>query len=123
MLMKDVDIESVRGFTEESSAGQKSRYCLPKLELVKFDGNPRGWLKFWTQFKGICENESILAEDKFQYLLQVTKKKSKAREIADSFLPMAQNYPKLIAYMKEQFGSDSTLIQVYVRDILKLVRQ
>lgn len=99
----------------------KSRYKLPKLELVKFNGEPKNWLNFWSQFKGIHENATLSSEEKFQYLIQATVIDSPARSVVLSFPPTAENYPKTIEYLKSRFGKDKILIEVYVRDLLGLV--
>ncbi|CAG7824208.1 unnamed protein product, partial [Allacma fusca] len=60
-------------------------------------------------------------EEKFQYLIQSTLENSKAREVVESFPPTAENYTKAIGYMKERFGKDEVLVEVYVRELLRLV--
>lgn len=57
------------------SCNARSKYKLPKLELRKFNGDPKEWLAFWSQFKGIHEDNSISEENKFQYLIQATVEK------------------------------------------------
>lgn len=101
--------------------GGRSRYKLPKLKLVEFSGSPKEWLNFWSQFKGIHEDESISAEEKFQYLIQATVSESVARRVVCSFPPTADNYAKAIEYLKSRFGKEKVLVEMYVRDLLKLV--
>lgn len=114
--------EEIRKQSSVSCCGDgKSRYKLPKLELVKFNGEPKDWLNFWSQFKGIHEDENLSSEEKFQYLLQATVVDSPARSVVSSFPPTADNYPKAVKYLKSRFGKDKILIEVYVRDLLKLV--
>lgn len=43
----------------------KSRYKLPKLKLIEFDGCPKQWLNFWSQFKGIDEDKHLSPEENF----------------------------------------------------------
>ncbi|GFX09228.1 DUF1758 domain-containing protein [Trichonephila clavipes] len=45
---------------------------LPNFELPTFEGNPRDWLNFWTQFIKIHNVVNIDDLDKFQYLIQST---------------------------------------------------
>lgn len=78
----------------------KSRYKLPKIEMVKFDGSPNEWLSFWSQFKGIHEDRNLSDKQKFQYLIQATATDSPARRVVGSFPPTAENYPKTIKYLK-----------------------
>lgn len=103
------------------STGGRSRYKLPKLKLVEFSGSPREWLNFWSQFKGIHEDEGLSPEEKFQYLIQSTVSESVARRVVCSFPPTADNYAKAIDHLKSRFGKEKVLVEVYVRDLLKLV--
>ncbi|XP_037041742.1 uncharacterized protein LOC119078344 [Bradysia coprophila] len=104
-----------------TSLKDKSRYKLPKLKLVEFNGSPREWLTFWSQFKGINDNESMSSEEKFQYLIQATVDGSVARRVVKSFPPTGENYEKAIQHLKSRFGKENVLVEVYVRDLLKLV--
>lgn len=99
----------------------RSKYKLPKLELQKFGGDPIEWLGWWSQFKGIDEDKTLSAELKFQYLIQATVPKSAAHDLVTSFPPTSENYPKAIKYLKSRFGNDKILVEVYVRELLKLV--
>lgn len=94
--------------TNVSYSGEvRTRYKLPKLELVQFDGEPKNWLNFWSQFKGIHENDNVSSEEIFQYLIQATVVDSPARSVVASFPPTSENYPKAIKYLKTRFGKDS----------------
>ncbi|GBM98591.1 hypothetical protein AVEN_215101-1 [Araneus ventricosus] len=98
-----------------------SKCKLPEIQLPTFDGNPREWLNFWTQFQKIHEEASIDERDKYQYLIQSTVPGSTPREIVESFPATAENYKKAVEYLKERFGKESVLVQVYIRDLLQLV--
>ncbi|GFX01136.1 integrase catalytic domain-containing protein [Trichonephila clavipes] len=98
-----------------------TKFKLPNIELPTFDGNPRDWLNFWTQFEKIHDDVNIDDRDKFQYLIQSTAPRSSPREIVESFPATAANYKKAIEYLKEIHGNISVLIQVYIRDLLQLV--
>lgn len=100
---------------------EPKRYKLPKLKLVEFDGNPKGWLGFWSQLKEIHDDKSLSTEVKFQYLIQATVEESDARKVVSSFPPTGANYHKAIDHLKSRFGKDKVLIEVYVRDLLALV--
>jgi len=106
-----------------SVQGSKKSYRLPKLEWKKFGGDPKEWLGFWSQFQSVHEDQTIAPQEKFQYLVQATVEKSKARNVVESFPPTAQNYPKVIEYLNERFGKKDVLVEVYTRELLKLVLQ
>ncbi|XP_024872411.1 uncharacterized protein LOC112454980 [Temnothorax curvispinosus] len=96
---------------------------LPKIELKKFSGDVKEWLPFWSQFKKIHEDANINKGDKFQYLLQAMTPESRAAELVASFPPIEENYDGAIASLKNRFGRDEVLVEVYVRELLKLVMQ
>ncbi|XP_035229447.1 uncharacterized protein LOC118201449 [Stegodyphus dumicola] len=56
-----------------------------------------------------------------QYLLQAMEPKSKAERLVLSFPATAANYPKAIEQLRERFGREDLLVQIYVRDLLSLV--
>lgn len=97
------------------------KFKLPQIELKKFGGDVKEWLSFWSLFKKIHEDESIVREDKFQYLIQAIIPGTRARELVDSFPPTGDNYVKVIDSLKSRFGRDDLLVEVYVRELLKLV--
>ncbi|KAF6207540.1 hypothetical protein GE061_015987 [Apolygus lucorum] len=101
---------------------KKSRSLkLFKLEPKKYDGSLQGWIGFWAMFRTIHEDKDLDLEKKFLYLLQLTKEGSPARELLDSFPPSAQNYPKAIETLTNRFGRTDMLVELYVRELLKLV--
>ncbi|GFT83619.1 integrase catalytic domain-containing protein [Trichonephila clavipes] len=50
----------------------KKKFNLPKLEFRQFSGGIINWLQFWSQFQHIYDDDEIVPEDKFQYLVQAT---------------------------------------------------
>ncbi|GFY07957.1 putative RNA-directed DNA polymerase from transposon X-element [Trichonephila clavipes] len=107
--------------SEENDSVQKRKFKLPKLELRKFSGEPKDYLAFWSQFEKIHMDATIAEEDKFQYLLQCLIPDSKASRLVSSFPPTKNNYLKVITQLKERFGRDELLVQIYVRDLLYIV--
>ncbi|XP_011861557.1 PREDICTED: uncharacterized protein LOC105558462, partial [Vollenhovia emeryi] len=96
-------------------------FKLPKIQLPKFNGDIKDWLQFWGLFKNIHEDQTISREDKFQYLIQTMVKDSRASELVNSFPPTAANYDKVITCLKNRFGREDLLVEVYVREMLKLI--
>jgi hypothetical protein len=52
------------------SGPQKPNVRLQKLEITKFDGTYKDWLRFWNQFKAEIHAADIPAVTKFTYLAQ-----------------------------------------------------
>ncbi|GFX53446.1 integrase catalytic domain-containing protein [Trichonephila clavipes] len=56
-----------------------------------------------------------------QYLVASVEPKSKAERLILSFPATAANYPKAVDQLKERFGREDLLVQIYVRDLLTMV--
>ncbi|GFX39114.1 uncharacterized protein TNCV_359281 [Trichonephila clavipes] len=97
------------------------KFKLPKLELRKFGGDPKEFLRFGASSKKIHDDGSIPNEDKMQYLVASVEPKSKAERLILSFPATAANYPKAVDQLKERFGREDLLVQIYVRDLLTMV--
>ncbi|GFU96805.1 integrase catalytic domain-containing protein [Trichonephila clavipes] len=143
----NIEFEAIEGYTEKmivwqvrvknimktDALGQKDNHSLvtssssslrlPKIQFQQFSGELTDWLRFHNQFKKIREDESIDDGDKFQYLIQATTPKFRARDIVESFPATPENYRKAFEYLRMRFGQEDVLIQVYVRELLKLVLQ
>ncbi|GFT53823.1 DUF1758 domain-containing protein [Trichonephila clavipes] len=100
---------------------ESRKFKLPKIELKSSMERRKEYLTFWSQFQKIHEDRGIAAEDKMQYLLQSMEPGSKAERLVLSFPATAANYPKAIDQLKERFGREDLLVQIYVRDLLNLV--
>lgn len=118
----EADYSSARSEVKSQDGMNKSKkHKLPKIELKKFGGDIKEWLAFWSQFEKIHKDEEIADEDKFHYFKEATEENSKAREVVDSFPMTAAKYEKVIKHMTNRFGNKEMLVEVYVRELLKLV--
>ncbi|UYV69625.1 hypothetical protein LAZ67_7000025, partial [Cordylochernes scorpioides] len=121
-IMTDYEALAEKDDVSTISGTVAMNYRLPKLEFKKFGGEPREWITFLSQFSTIDRDPQMPPETKFQYLFQATAENSEAREAVESFPPSADNYPKIIEYIKSRFGEDEMLVEIYVRDLLQNVR-
>ncbi|GFR30462.1 DUF5641 domain-containing protein [Trichonephila clavata] len=92
---------------------------LPKLQLIYFDGNPKNWFSFWSMFQKIDEDPKIEDDVKFAYLMQTTK--GKAFDFVQSYHVSKGEYKTVIKNLKTRFADDKMLIELYVRELLKLI--
>lgn len=123
-MLNVVDRPNTAPPANSAPAEKKTKtYKLPVIELQKFSGEVREWLQFWSQFKKIHEDPDMSKEDKFQYLMQAMVPGSRALELVQSFPPTGENYEKVISSLKSRFGRDELQVEVYVRELLKLVLQ
>ena len=101
---------------------KKRTFRLPKIELKRFDGELKEWIGWWAQFSKIDEDDQLHATDKFQYLIQATVEGSKARRVVEGYPQSEENYPKAVAALKDRFGDQSLLTEIYVRQLLTRVK-
>lgn len=120
---RNSDSENNMNLNSTADMRHSNTLRLPMITFTQFSGELTDWLRFWHQFKRIHEDESLEDADKFQYLIQATMPKSRARDIVESFPATSENYHKGIEYLKQRFGQEDILIQVYIRELLKLVLQ
>ncbi|UYV72138.1 hypothetical protein LAZ67_9001944 [Cordylochernes scorpioides] len=122
-IMTDYEALAEKDDVSTISGTAAMNYRLPKLEFKKCGGEPREWITFWSQFSTIDRDPQMPPETKFQYLFQATAENSEAREAVESFPPSADNYPKVIEYIKSRLGEDEMLVEIYVRDLLQKLLQ
>ncbi|UYV65534.1 hypothetical protein LAZ67_3004614 [Cordylochernes scorpioides] len=80
-----------------------------------------GVVQFWSAFQSVHDDDSISACVKFQYLQNCMIKGSVSEEIVSSFPNSAANYPLAISTLKERFGREDMLVEVYVRDSIAII--
>lgn len=107
------DVDAISNVS--SRATRRRKFKLPLLKLRNFGGDPKDWLAFWGQFKQIHEDEDMVAEDKFQYLVQSMEAGSAAASLIDGFPPSAENYEEAVKLLQQRFAREDLLVQVYVR--------
>lgn len=118
----EVDNHSSQGSSAETDVTSgKRKFKLPVIQFKRFDGNVRDWLSFWALFRKVHEDTDIGMADKIEYLVQSTVPGSRARHLVESFPATGENYPKIIDSLKSRFGRDDLQIEVYIRELLKLI--
>jgi hypothetical protein len=93
---------------------------LPSIELKKFRGDIKDWLTFCGQFKKIDGDPDIDEADKFQYLLQGNSPDIRAREMVESFPPIASNYNKTVECFESPFLSGTSASRVICEKVAQV---
>ncbi|GFX00577.1 putative RNA-directed DNA polymerase from transposon X-element [Trichonephila clavipes] len=107
----------------EISQGNTRKFKLPKLELTRFNSDPKNFLNFWSQFENIHIDSNTDDDDKMHYLIQCSVPGSKMFRLGSSFPPTKENYRKAVQQVKERFSREDLLVQIYIRDLFVLVMQ
>lgn len=110
------------GDTDQQSCNEsisvRRKFRLPNIELKKISEDIKGVTSF---LESVYEDLSIDPADKIQYLFQAKLPNSPARHIVESFPAIDQNYENIVKSLKSSFGREDQLIEVYVRELLKLI--
>lgn len=92
---------------------------LPKVEIVKFEGNVQPWRPFWDQFKGwIHYNEQLSAIEKFQYLKSYLI--GNAEAAISGVSTTEGNYQAAAGLLKECFGKTDAIVNDHMIQLLNL---
>lgn len=123
LAKKEHKNENMEQISSTSSLRQegKRNFKLPVIQFKTFDGNIKDWLPFWAQFSKVHDDQNIDLNDKVEYLLQATVPNSKARQLVESFPTIGKNYHEIIDCLKARFGREDLQIEIYVRELLKLI--
>ncbi|UYV73686.1 hypothetical protein LAZ67_11000348 [Cordylochernes scorpioides] len=106
---------------QDSLPDTTEKIRLPTMELPKFSGNLIDWLTFWAQFEKIHLDIRLKDSDKFYYLLQSLSVDTEAYKIVSIYPLTEENYSKAIDALRRRYANPDLLLQVYVRELLKLV--
>ncbi|KAF6210051.1 hypothetical protein GE061_015807 [Apolygus lucorum] len=112
---------SVQTSMRDDVSNSKRKFCMPKMDPIRYDGSLMGWIGFWGQFRKIHEDKEYDDDDKFQILLLYTVPGSKARKIVESFPPSGENYSKALEHLKSRCAKEEHLVEAYVRELLRLI--
>lgn len=88
-----------------------------------FSGLVIDWVPFWGQFKKIDQDPGLDDDDKFYYLRQHVETGTEVHALVSSYPPNGASYKKCIEELKQRYGREELLIDVYVRELLALVLQ
>ncbi|CAG7713125.1 unnamed protein product, partial [Allacma fusca] len=74
-----------------------------------------------TEFESVASQGGVFGRRNQYRLPKLEFKNSAERKVMESFPPTAANYKKAIGYMKKRFGKDEVLVEVYLRELFRLV--
>ncbi|VDP67497.1 unnamed protein product [Schistosoma mattheei] len=91
---------------------------LPKIEIVKFGGNP---LKFWTFMKGFKANIADRVNDDTRRVMYLIHHCEGIVENAIEhcvLLPEEEGYTKAISILHKQFGRPRDIVEAFLTELL-----
>ena len=99
-------------------ASLKSSVDCPKLELLKFNGNPMAYHRFMMTFAATIES-AVPDNRRLLYLLQYCE--GKAKELIEhcALLEPSEGYEKAKEILYENYGRRSVIARAYIKKLVK----
>ncbi|KAG0416829.1 hypothetical protein HPB47_006102 [Ixodes persulcatus] len=103
------------------SSGSSAKGKLPKLKLLRFNGDSLQWQPFWEQFEQVVHNNRELSQtDKFNYLRAALSEE--AAEAIAGLPGTASCYEDARYILKTRFGDEKRLINDHMIRLLERQR-
>ena len=117
--------EALQGYTsgvkmEEANGGKRNvAIKLPKLNLRRFNGDPRNWFPFWDSFEGAIHKRQDLTErDKFDYLKGLLD--GEAHDSIANYKMDAKNYRAALRLLAERYGDTERISRIHYDALMNL---
>ncbi|XP_064486042.1 uncharacterized protein LOC135398584 [Ornithodoros turicata] len=95
------------------------RVRLPKLEIIKFNGQRKNWMMFWEQFQQVVhDNQKLSTCDKFNYLRAALT--GEAASAIAGLPPTERCYNDAVDILKGRFGDESLQIEDHMGRLMSL---
>ncbi|XP_064470203.1 uncharacterized protein LOC135384953 [Ornithodoros turicata] len=95
------------------------RVRLPKLEIIKFNGQRKNWMMFWEQFQQVVhDNQKLSTCDKFNYLRAALT--GEAASAIAGLPPTERCYNDAVDILKGRFGDESLQIEDHMSRLMSL---
>ena len=105
--------------TSSSVEHKQSHLKLPKLELLKFDGDVLKFQNFWNQFEAAVHDiDNVPVVQKFTYLRSVLE--GVAYHTIEGFEVTSANYQHAVDALKHRFGRKRIITSSLVKSIVQL---
>ncbi|XP_064482842.1 uncharacterized protein LOC135395675 [Ornithodoros turicata] len=112
--------ERQSGSRQSENAGRMNQHGkLPKLDLVKFNGQRRDWFAFWEQFRQMVhDNQRLSTCDKFHYLRAALT--GEAASAIAGLPPTERCYDDALEILKRRFGNETLQIEDHMSRLTNL---
>ena len=109
---KETKLMELENATIKVDKTAKGNVKLPKLELVKFDGDIFRWQEFWDSFEATIHKANSLCNiEKFNYLR--AQLRSEAKEAITGLETTEANYNVAIDILHERYGNKQLIINAH----------
>ncbi|XP_074649059.1 uncharacterized protein LOC141904373 [Tubulanus polymorphus] len=113
------DTSLISDQSARSDRNSRRTVNLPKLSLMKFDGNILNWMEFFDSFNSaVGMDENLTDVQKFQYLRAQTT--DEAAQVINGLSLTDGNYNHALELLKDRYGKPHVIIGAYMRALWEL---
>ena len=98
---------------------RKSVIRLPKIDMEQFDGNPKNWPTFFSNFKELVDSDPHLSTGEKMAILKKCLKPD-IRESLSDHLNNPESYLRALYELESSYGSPYVVSGIYIRTVLNL---
>ncbi len=91
---------------------------LPKLQLSKYNGDPRKWNEWWDSFDIVHSNSNIPPVTKFQHMKSLIE--GPAEAVLRGIQITSANYDEAEKILKERFAQRQVIVNAHMESLLNL---
>ncbi|XP_063370454.1 uncharacterized protein LOC134658404 [Cydia amplana] len=93
---------------------------LPKLELMKFNGDILKWTEFWDRFRANVHSQNLKDSEKLAYLLSLVQED--ARDAIQGLAITNSNYQVAVTTLQNRYGNEQKVIDSHYEALNKINR-
>lgn len=118
-IQGEINLRELQARSQMENQTLRSASNLPKIDLVKFDGNPTSFQEWWDNFNSLIHSRTDLDRcRKFHYLNSVLT--GQASRVIKGIRITTENYQVAIDLLKEKFGVDQIVVSKLYDDVMNL---
>ena len=92
---------------------------MPKVEMIKFNGEILSWSAFWGQFSSLInDNPELDAVSKFNYLQTLLT--GKAKDLIQGLSPSVTSYKEAIEILTDEYSNKDVIVDKHIQNLMQL---
>ncbi|XP_064469396.1 uncharacterized protein LOC135384100 [Ornithodoros turicata] len=108
-----------QGARRAVSTSREEVVKLPKLEVIRFDGNRMMWQRFWNQFKTTVHDRQAMSKThKFSYLLKSST--GPAASAIEGLQVSEENYEHAVQILTQRFGLPYNIVDSHMDSLIHI---
>ena len=114
-----VSISGDSGEMDQRKSTSMLQSKLPKLTMIRFDGEPKSWMAFWECFDGSIHSRKDLT-DRNMFYYPKSLLNNERRELAKNVEINSKNYQVAIILLQERYGDKEKISRLHYNSLMNV---